>query len=95
MDKKIRWTPKALKSLCSVIAYLKTEWPEKVVIDFEHKLSRKLEILSKYPLSGPQSDIKPGYHKYVITKHNTIFYRIRDNEILILNLYDTRQATKQ
>lgn len=94
MDKKIRWTSRALQNLSKIITYLKSEWPQKVSDDFEQKLKSKLSILVKFPLLGPESEISAGYRKYIITKHNTIYYRIKNDQIFILNIYDTRQRPK-
>lgn len=91
MAKKIRWTNKALKSFSGIISYLQNDWSEKVAVNFELKLRYKLEILADYPFAGSISEIKPGYNKYVITKHNTLYYRVKKDEIIVLNIYDTRQ----
>lgn len=91
MVKQIKWTGKALRNLSAIISYLQNEWSDKVAENFALKVKNKLEILRKFPFSGSPSGIKPGYNKIVITKHNTLYYRVKKNEIVILNIYDSRQ----
>lgn len=44
-----------------------------------------------HPKSCPESEEFKGLHKCVVTKHNSLFYRITDDEIEVITLFDNRQ----
>ncbi|MEO8512207.1 MAG: type II toxin-antitoxin system RelE/ParE family toxin [Ignavibacteria bacterium] len=91
MDKKIKWTSKALRNYLKIIDHIVKEWSFNSALKFEKILQLKLQLLSQFPESGNSSGLKKGYHKLIITRQNSIFYSIKQNEILILNIHDNRQ----
>ncbi|WP_026714515.1 type II toxin-antitoxin system RelE/ParE family toxin [Flavobacterium daejeonense] len=73
--------------------YLLENWNLKVRNDFIKKLSSKINQISEYPESCPQSSRYKGLYKCVVTKQTTFYYRINSNknEIEIITVFDTGQ----
>lgn len=95
MKYKVYLSDKAVENLQSIVVYLKSEWPQKVLKDFFDDLDKVKSILSKYPESFEYSKIKKGIYRCVLSKHNTLFYRINKNEVEIIVIFDTRQNQKK
>ena len=79
-----------LKDICD---YLQQKWNRKVRTDFLAKLDRKIQQIATNPLSCPKSNELGGFHKCVVTKQISLFYRIElsAEEIEIIVIFDTRQ----
>ena len=95
MALEIRWTTRADIKLNHIIKYLETEWGESVVKVFMRKLYDFLEILSEFPEIGsmqyPQKDIRG----FLLTKQISIFYKIEEDQIILLDLFDNRSDPKK
>lgn len=91
MAYKIRWTANALEDYECVIDYLVKMWPFTVALDFEDIVRKKLANLSSLPFMGIASEKKPMIRSISLTKHNRLYYRITDDTIELLNIFDTRQ----
>jgi plasmid stabilization system protein ParE len=88
---KISWTPNAIEDYKHVIEYLLTEWSSSVAVHFENITNKKLITLSHHPYLGIASQKLAGIRSILLTKHNRLYYRITDNSIQVLNIFDTRQ----
>ena len=88
---QIRWTELAIEDYNEVVNYLLKNWPVKVAEDFIAKMERRIYILSGQPFIGIASEKKPMIRSIQITKHNRLYYRIVNNTIELLNLFDTRK----
>lgn len=83
---KKRFTHKVSKTL----AYLEKEWSYKIASSFLEKIDRRIEQLKKQPYLGAPSTKIKDVRGLLITKHNRLYYKIRGNTVIILNMYDTR-----
>ena len=90
MAKKIVWRKKAGGRFREITEYLKREWSVKVAEEFVEIVLKKVELLKVFPGMGKSSAKKPGMKKLVLTKHNMLVYRIKEDKIILLNIYDTR-----
>ena len=88
---KIRWTEEATKNLESIIIYLESNWTDKELKKFFQKLEKQFLILSNFPEAYPLSQFKKGVHRCVLTKNVTIFYTVKEDSIVLLSIFDTRQ----
>lgn len=88
---EIRWTELAVEDYNVVVNYLLENWSVKVAEDFMATMERKINTLSGQPFIGIASEKKPAIRSILITKHNRLYYRIADNKIELLNLFDTRK----
>ena len=91
MAKKVVLSPTAKMKLEELLVYLKQEWSEKVKQEFIEKLDEKIHQVSQYPNSCPESRAFKNLYKCVVTKQTTFYYRIKEEEIEIATLFDTRQ----
>ncbi|MEO6719586.1 MAG: type II toxin-antitoxin system RelE/ParE family toxin [Ferruginibacter sp.] len=95
MAYKIIYKKRFLNKLIKLLEYLKADWNEDVANTFINKLQKRLQTLSKQPYIGvPSSVIKP-VRSILITKHNRLFYRIKDDTVEVINMYDTRSSPKK
>ena len=88
---KIRWTEEATKNLENIIIYLETDWTNKELKKFFQKLEKQLLLLSIFPEAYPLSQKKKSIHRCVLTKNLAIYYTVKDDSLVLLSLFDTRQ----
>lgn len=95
MAYKISWTNIAFEDYQQVVDYLISGWSLTVAGNFEHIVQKKLTNLSRQPFIGIASQKNPLVRSILITKHNRLYYRIKDETIELLNIFDTRQDPKK
>ncbi|MCF8256614.1 MAG: type II toxin-antitoxin system RelE/ParE family toxin [Flavobacteriales bacterium] len=95
MAKSIVWTKRASASFNRVIAYLEKEWGEKVTKGFVQRTYTIIELLAQQPELGSLEVPDHNIRGFLITKHNRLFYRVTDGELILLNFYDTRSGKKR
>ncbi len=83
---KKRFTNKVNK----LLTYLEKEWNKDVADKFLVKLDKRIVNLSFQPFTGAPVSSFINVRSVLITKHNRLYYRIKDSAIEIVNLYDTR-----
>jgi len=88
---KIRWTEEATKNLEGIIVYLEANWTTQELSKFFLKFEKQLIILSNFPEAYSISQKSGRIHRCVFTKNLTIYYKVTDNSIFLLSLFDTRQ----
>jgi len=86
----IRWSTRADIKLDQLIIYLETEWGDNVVKAFMRKLYDFLEIISEFPEIGSMQYPEKQIRGFALTKQVSIFYRIDDNQIVLLDIFDNR-----
>ncbi|MFN0050181.1 MAG: type II toxin-antitoxin system RelE/ParE family toxin [Cytophagales bacterium] len=92
MDRKsIEWSEKFTEDVENVVAYLVYNWSKKTALSFIDKLNNKIDFITYSPFSGIPYRKYKNIYKILVTKHNALFYKIYDNRIELLNLFDTRQ----
>ena len=91
MGYKIEYKKRFVNDLYKVVVYLENEWGNKVADEFAERLSNALDILASHPYIGAPSKIVKGARGLSITPHNRLFYKIKNNTIIILKLADTRE----
>jgi plasmid stabilization system protein ParE len=92
MAKTIVWTKRANQSLNRIIAYLEKEWGHKVTSAFVQQTHGIIELLAQRPELGTLEVADLGIRGFPITKHNRLFFRYTENELVLLNFYDTRSG---
>ena len=80
--------------LLIVLDYLQNKFGKSVANEFQDKLIIRIYILQINPFIGAPTGIS-NVRSTLITKHNRMYYRIKDNKLIILNLYDTRSNYKK
>jgi|SRR5689334_3728577 len=91
MAHQIIYKKRFSNKLIKLLQYLEVEWGQKTAAEFLNKLDSRIHTLKEQPFIGKPSAKKPQVRTILITKHNRIYYKISNNTIIILNLYDTRK----
>ena len=90
---KVYLSKLAESKLLKLTEHLLEEWNVKVRDKFINRLTDKLNQISSYPKSCPQSDNFKGLFKCVVSKQTTLYYRIQieKQEIEIITFFDSKQ----
>ena len=93
--KNVIWSPSARTDLENVTDYLMHTWGISVVEKFLYRINKIiLQILinpKQYPIINNKLDVR----KCVITKQNTLYYRVKNKQIEIIRIFDTRQDPRK
>jgi plasmid stabilization system protein ParE len=79
MAKKIIWTKRA----------------NRVTQSFVRKTYDIIDLISDQPDLGTLENQERKIRGFLLTKHNRLFYRVTDKEIILLNFFDTRSGPKR
>ncbi len=74
-----------------IILYLEEAWSVEIAEAFVVLTESRLEIVSQHPLIGIFSEKQNDIRSILITKHNRLYYRVDQNKLIVLNIFDTRQ----
>ena len=91
MALQIKWTENALEDYKAVVDYLLKGWQVDVAAKFINLAEARVDALSIFPNIGKVSLKEKKVRSIVLTKHNKLYYRVSDNCIEVLNIFDTRQ----
>ena len=91
MVKIIVWNRRASNSFNSIIKYLQSEWGHRVTQSFVTRTYQIIEYLAKHPEMGTIENAEKQIRGFVVTKHNTLFYRVDNKRLILLNFFDNRQ----
>ena len=64
---------------------------KKVLIKFIRILTSKLDLISFFPGIGVRIFEDKDVRAISITKHSRLYYRLKNNTIVILRIFDTRK----
>ena len=79
----IYWSKNADKKFDQILKYLDDEWGENVTRAFVRKVYDFLDILSEFPEIGTLENVERNIRGFVIVKQLTVFYRIKDDSIIL------------
>lgn len=88
---ELSWTKKAIADLDDLNFYLSKHFGEKEVGVFFQKLNARIQLISINPLLFPESKIKTGLRKCVVTKFTVVYYQLRSSKITIVAILDSRR----
>jgi len=91
MALKIFWTKRAFKKFTGILAYLEEEYGEGSTTAFAIKVHTLVDNLQDFPELGAIQNIEHQIRGFVIVKQVTIFYKVYQDHISILNLFDNRK----
>lgn len=78
-----------------VLSYLEKEWSPRVASEFLERIDYRIGLLTKQPYVGAPSSKVKDIRGLLITRHNKMYYKIKDDKVIILNMYDTRIDPKR
>lgn len=91
MLKPIKWSSFAEEDLADLLEYLVLKWNNSVCVNYLNELDYCILHIQKNPNQFPTINKKLKIRKCVVTKHNSLFYKVTKERIEILRLYDNRQ----
>ena len=89
------WSPSAQTDLENVADYLMHTWGKSVVEKFLRRISKIIIQIVINPKQYPLINYKLDVWKCVITKQNTLYYRVKNKQIEIIRIFDTRQDPRK
>lgn len=88
--RKVNISSDAKSDLIKIEEYLLDKWNERVADDFYQKLIDAIDILETTNVQFEKySDT--NFRKFLLTKHNTIIYKVEENEINIVRIFQNFQ----
>lgn len=90
---KIFLTRRAEKNYDSIKDYIKKKWGEKTANEFILKTDELLSLLKNYPAIGQVE--KDDIRGFQLSPQTRIFYRIKEEKIIVLSFFDVRQNPKK
>lgn len=91
----VKWNKRAETSFKKIVEYLGVSFGELSAKSFILRTFSIIDTLSEYPEIGTKESNERYIRGFVITKHNTIFYRYTDSELVLLNFFDNRKNPKK
>ena len=91
MPRIITWSALAEKDFENILEYLQKNWDQRVLESFIEIVDGLIDQINSNPKQFPLIHKENKVRKCVLTKHNTLFYKIGVNSIHILRIYDNRQ----
>jgi plasmid stabilization system protein ParE len=76
--------------LDKILLYLEAEFGLFVAKKFAEQLDKKFQSLLLQPFTGTPSQTFPAVRSIRAGKYNRIYYKVENNRIIIINIYDTR-----
>ena len=70
---------------------LMKEYSAKTAFNFLEKLQHRVELIIQHPEIGKPSLKKANIRSVTLQPHNRIYYRIKNNKIELLCLFDMRR----
>ena len=91
---KVVWTEFAVLSLKEIFDYYKNAVNRRIATAIRKKILLSVTHLKKFPESGQKEilleDLEMA-HRYILSGHFKIIYRILEDKIIITDVFDTRQ----
>ena len=91
---EIVWSREAATRLYQILTYLKMEWSRKEVKEFVGAVNKTLETIANHPFLFRISESSIN-REALITKHNLLIYKVEDEKIVLLTLWDNRMNPKK
>lgn len=88
---KINWSQHALNELDAIIEFLNIYWTEKELSRFSNELEKTLAIISSNPFIFQESQSQKEVRRAVILSLNSLYYRIKNDNIEIISIYANRK----
>lgn len=72
------------------LLYLESEFGLIIAQKFAVLVQRKLSVLQQQPFIGRTSATFPNVKSISASSQNRIYYKIKNDKIIVINMYDTR-----
>lgn len=92
MARKIRSTKRADRRFEEIKEYLTTEFGEDTTERFVKRVFSFYDIVTDFPKIGTLVNKEKGIYGFVLEKPVSVFYRVDNKEVIILNFFDNRSG---
>ena len=82
------------QQVADLVCYLKVAFGKRIAFRVKNEIEKKVFLLKLFPNMGivePLLEEEPLVYRYLVIKHNKIFYTVEENYIFIHLLWDCRQ----
>ena len=92
-DFEVLWSKESKIQFDRIVNYLKEKWTEKEVKKFILQLKSFEHIVKVFPEIYAESGKKMGFRRAVLSKHNSVIYKVDKEKSLIrvYTIFDNRQ----
>lgn len=87
----IKVSKRAEESFRSIKNFLIDKWGESVAEAFEQRVINFLDLLEEFPEIGTLEFPEKKLYGFQLTKQTRVFYRIKENRVIIIVFFDVRQ----
>ena len=77
----VNWSPQAKEDLQNIITRMQEAADEAQLKNFIRFLDKKIELIAAMPEMFPPSRLKHGLRRCVVTRYNTLYYQVKNEEI--------------
>lgn len=84
-------TKRAERNYKSIRQFISEEWGENVASAFQQKTKDFFDLVELFPELGSIEYTPKKIRGFQLTKHTRVFYRIKNQQIIILSFFDVRQ----
>jgi plasmid stabilization system protein ParE len=88
---KIVFSDDGIDTLRSTASFIENEWGSKQAYKFLERVYKILSLASQNPYMYKAFSLSDNIRVGLISKQTSFFYRIQENEIIILFFWDNRQ----
>lgn len=88
---RLLWSDNALKELSGIFAYLEANFTDREIRRLAAKVEFTLKLIVQNPFTFPTSQRSEEVRRAIVTRHNTIFYRVSKNQVELLSFRSNRQ----
>ena len=86
---QIKWTDSAKESLDEHLDYVSKKWNAEITQALLTRVEFCTSQIAKNPFSYPTHRKAHQVHKCVVHKYITLFYQIRNNEVILLRFWNS------
>ena len=94
MGYKAIYKKRYLNKLDKLLLYLEKEWSPRTAFDFLSILEMRMNSIKTNPFIGKATPLN-NTRSILISKQNRLYYRVINDEIIFLNMMDTRRNPKK
>lgn len=89
---EIEFSKRSIIELQKTVDFLLINWSFKTAVEFLDKFFLKINNFSLHPYGYSKSVLGRNIRRCVVTKHVTLYYKIKKYKVFVLFLFDNRQS---
>jgi plasmid stabilization system protein ParE len=90
MSMPVVWSPSALEEYSLILEYVEENWGLEAALNLLDATDQIISQIQEFPNLFPSSK-KKDIRKAVVSKQTSLIYRVTEEQIQILHLWDNRQ----